>query len=139
MKHLYFAHSRKDYGSMREKNMLKKIKHVFIGVEIINPGEPEFQRKTEHLIERMLSANEYMKIFFKIINDVDFLIFMSLENGNMGVGTYLETRHAEACEIPVYVWDGVGFTTNYKLTEIHCHGGKRDYRDYWAKVEFLNE
>lgn len=139
MKKLYFAHSRIDYLSQREKIMLDRIRKVFVGVEIINPGEPEFQRKMESHVERMLSANEYMKPFFEIINDMDFLVFMSLENKNVSVGTYLEVRHAEACEIPVYIWDGIGFTMNYKLTEIHCHGGKKDYRDFWAKVEFLND
>ena len=139
MKKIYFAHPRLTYNTKREKLMLSRIGKVFKGVEVINPGEPKFQRKMETLIERMLSANEYMKPFFEIINNVDFLAFMPLENNNMGVGTYLEVRHAEACEIPVYVWNDIGFTMNYKLTEIHCHGGKRDYRDYWAKVEFLNE
>ena len=139
MKKLYFAHPRLTYNTEREKSMLSKIKKVFVGVEVINPGELKFQQKMEPLIERMLSANEYMKPFFEIINDMDFLVFMPLANKNVGVGTYLEVRHAEACEIPLYVWDGVGFTMNYKLTEIHCHGGKRDYKDFWAKVEFLNE
>lgn len=139
MRKIYFAHPRLSYGTQRERDMLKRIMHVFTGCEIINPGEPKFQKKMESLVERMLSANEYMIPFFKIINDVDILVFMPLENKNMSVGTYLEVRHAEACEIPVYVWNGVGFVTDYKLTEIHCHGGKRDYKDYWAKMEFVND
>jgi hypothetical protein len=139
MKRLYFAHPRLTYNTEREKNMLKKIKHVFSGCRVINPGKPAFQKKMETLVERMLSANEYMKPFFQIINKCDCLVFMPLVNNNMGVGTFLETKHAEACMIPVYTWDGVKFITNYKLTEIHCHGGKKDYKDYWAKVEYFYE
>ena len=133
MKKLYFAHSRKDYLSEREKNMLKKIKHVFTGCKIINPGEPNFQKKMEAMVDRFQSANEYMKPFFEIIQDCNFLVFMPLTTGRTGVGTYLETRHAEACEIPVYVWDGRGFTTNYRLDECHTHAGKVDYKDNWSK------
>lgn len=132
-KKLYFAHSRKDYGTKREKDMLRKIKHVFTGCEFINPGEPKFQDEMEAKVDRFQSANEYIQPFLKIINDCTFLVFMPLATGKTGVGTYLEVRHAEACGILVYVWDGKGFTTNYRLDECHTHAGKLDYKDNWSK------
>lgn len=132
MKKLYFAHSRSDYNTNREKEMLRKLNFVFSGCKIINPGAKKFQKKMEGLVDRMQSANEYIQPFLKIINECSCLVFMPLTTGKVSVGTYFETRHAEACKIPVYVWDGMKFVTLYRLDECHNRGGKLDYKDNWA-------
>ena len=132
MKKGYFAHSRSDYGMQVEKKMLTLIKQHFKDCEMINPGAPAFRRWVEPQVDKFQSANEYITPFLKVINGCDFLVFMPLETGKTGVGTFLEVRHAEASQIPVYVWNGEDFTTEYRLDECHNRGGKLDYKDNWS-------
>ena len=133
----YFAHSRVDYGTLREKGVLDNIRHVF-SCKVINPGNPTFLRKMEGIIDRYTPANEYIRPFLELINSCDCLIFMAQESDKTGIGTFLEVRHAESIGMPVYVWDGIKFTTQYRLDECHNRSGKRDYKSNWAKVTIIN-
>ena len=133
-KQFYFAHPRKTYNTQRERNALVRIKEVFSNCIIINPSTPKFQQKVQEEIEPYMSANEYITPFLRAINECSCLIFMPLANGKVGVGTFLEVRHSEACEIPVYLFDGKNFTTIYRLDECHTRSGKLDYADNWGIV-----
>lgn len=135
MRKLYFAHPRLLYGTQREKVMLSRIRKVFVGVEIINPGAPKFQRKMSYLIDSYMTKDEYMIPFFQIIDECNSVVFYTLESGKVGIGTLMEVRHAEENEIPVYTWDGIRFTTDYKLVECHTHGAKIDWKDNYARIE----
>ena len=118
----------------REELMLEKIKCSFPGYKIINPGEPNFQNKIGVVLYTFPTKKDYIKPFLDIIDGCDCLVFMAQTTGKLGIGTFLEVRHAETTGKPVYTLSCDIFTTQYRLEECHTHSGKKDWASNYAEV-----
>lgn len=134
---VYFAHGRPDYKTAREKDALVFIKQLYPDHKIINPSGRKIQRRAETELSVFLPVMEYMKFFFEYIDQSEFLIFMTQENGNIGRGTFEEVKYAFECDITVIYIElprHVRFMQRCDIVEIHTREAKRDWRSHWAKV-----
>ena len=90
MKKVYYAHSKRIFGTEREKLELQQIKWQFIGYKIINPSE----------LPLTGAEADKMKTCFNIIGNMDVIVFSEYK-GHVGRGVYDEITigEEEGCEI----------------------------------------
>ena len=138
----YFAHSRLQYGFVVEREAMELIKDKFPGYKIFNPGSDRNQRDFMRGLNPYAPVMEYMQVFFRRIDECEFLVFMTQENGMLGRGTAEEIKYALGCNKDVFCIElpvNVCKITENDIIEIHTRGGKKDWRSNWAKVKDKNE
>ena len=134
---LYFAHSRKEYGTLQEKHILNTIRRKFPTCEILNPGSKQNQRNFKRVLTPGLTVAEYMKHFFRIIDDCEMLVFSSLPDGKLGKGTTEEIFYAFTKELPVYYVRLPNFCmkiTSNMVIRLHENSGKSGWAENYGMV-----
>ena len=134
---LYFAHSRKEYGTLQEKHILNTIHRKFSACKIFNPGSKVNQRNFNRVLTPGLSVREYMKPFFDVIDGCVMLLFSTLPNDNIGKGTYEEILYAFTKELPVYrvkLPDLFTKITSDMVIRLHENSGKSGWAENYGMV-----
>ncbi len=80
-KKLYFAHPIPTYNTQREKYAETLIHTFYPTYELINPGK---------------APGRNMQYYLNLVSSSDMLVFMALEDGMIGRGTYREVTFAQA-------------------------------------------
>lgn len=83
---IYFAHPRATYGGNRERKAIDLIKKKFPDYIVVNPNIPPIQGRV---------GTMGFDIFFKVIDTVDFVVFMSFDDGKAGNGTWRELQYTD--------------------------------------------
>ena len=118
MKFLYYAHSKRTYGTRKEKKELRLIKKQFPGYKIINPAELNFVNMHENNIIDECKA---------IVRQVHTVIGSKF-GGHVGRGVFEEL--AEKSRAKKYILRKKRFIENFSLRVVD----KNDWRYCYGEI-----
>ena len=119
MKLLYYAHSKRIYGTRKEKRELKLIRKKFPEHRIINPGEIDWLSVIE---------NDIMEACKNIVQHVDVVV-ASEYNKHIGRGVFEEL--SEKTKAKKFLLRGKKFIENFSLRIVD----RDDWRVRYGKCE----
>lgn len=100
LNYLYFGHPMSEYGTDREKKLIKIINEEFPDYTLENPNQKVHQFGC--LVSKTLTKNPMNYFFNMVLPNMDCGVFLPFEDGMFGAGVYGEAEVLENNNKPIF-------------------------------------